>query len=199
MTALRVPVAMGSGTLIALVLFSVLWQFVSRAPEIPAPVDAKRLVFTRQIPSTTPTSRRDEKMSRIPPTLVPETPDIDSGHGDPVIAPPVRPTTGGAGDLLPSLPSTLPDRDAMAFVRVEPDYPVGAVTRGIEGWVLVQFKVNEIGAVADAFVVDSDPANVFDDAALKAVARWRYQPKVVDGAPVERVGLQTVFRFTLEE
>ena len=38
---------------------------------------------------------------------------------------------------------------------------------------------------------------MFDDAALKAIARWRYNPKVEDGVAVERVGVQTVIRFQL--
>ena len=42
------------------------------------------------------------------------------------------------------------------------------------------------------------PKGVFDAAALKAIARWRYTPKIEGGVPVERVGLQTVIRFQLE-
>jgi protein TonB len=47
--------------------------------------------------------------------------------------------------------------------------------------------------------VDADPKNIFDDAAVKAVARWRYNPKVEEGVAVERVGVQTLISFKLEE
>jgi protein TonB len=43
------------------------------------------------------------------------------------------------------------------------------------------------------------PKNIFDDAALKAIARWRYNPKVENGVAVERVGVQTRIVFQLEQ
>jgi protein TonB len=43
------------------------------------------------------------------------------------------------------------------------------------------------------------PKNVFDDAALKAIARWRYNPKIEGGVAVERVGVRTIIRFVLEQ
>jgi protein TonB len=63
----------------------------------------------------------------------------------------------------------------------------------------VQFSVTAAGTVRDAAVVASEPGTLFDEAALKAIARWRYNPRVVDGMAVERVGLQTVIRFELED
>lgn len=90
------------------------------------------------------------------------------------------------------------DRDAVPSVRVQPDYPQGAATRGTEGWVIVQFNISATGTVTDAVVVDSEPANTFENAALNAVARWRYNPKVEDGVAVERRGLQTIIRFDLD-
>ena len=62
----------------------------------------------------------------------------------------------------------------------------------------MQFSVTAIGTVRDAVVVASEPGTVFDEAALKAIARWRYNPRVENGEAVERVGLQTIIRFELE-
>jgi len=56
-----------------------------------------------------------------------------------------------------------------------------------------------VGTVKDAIVVDAEPADVFNEAALKAIARWRYNPKVENGASVERVGVQTRIVFQLEQ
>jgi protein TonB len=53
--------------------------------------------------------------------------------------------------------------------------------------------------VKDAVVVAAEPANVFNEAALAAISRWRYNPRVVNGEAVERVGVQTEIRFELTE
>jgi protein TonB len=90
------------------------------------------------------------------------------------------------------------DQDVLPLVRISPDYPPRAAARGIEGWVLVQFTITEIGTVKDAIVVDAMPKNMFEDSALKAIARWRYNPRVEGGVAVERVGVQTIIRFVLE-
>ena len=83
-------------------------------------------------------------------------------------------------------------------MRSDPDYPPGPLASGTEGWVQVQFSVTATGSVRDAVVVASEPRTIFDDAALKAIARWRYNPRVEDGVAVERVGLQTIIRFEIE-
>ena len=90
------------------------------------------------------------------------------------------------------------DGDVIPRIRVNPDYPPAAITRNIEGWVQVRFTVTAIGTVRDAIIVASEPGTIFDDAALKAIARWRYNPRVESGEAVERVGLQTIIRFELE-
>ena len=62
----------------------------------------------------------------------------------------------------------------------------------------MQFSVTATGRVRDPVVVASEPGTTFDEAALKAIARWRYNPRVVNGEAVERVGLQTIIRFELQ-
>ena len=47
----------------------------------------------------------------------------------------------------------------------------------------VQFSVTAVGTVRDAVVVASEPGTIFDDAALKAIARWRYNPRVETARP----------------
>jgi protein TonB len=91
------------------------------------------------------------------------------------------------------------DRDIIPLVRINPDYPPRALSRGIEGYVIVQFTITATGMVKDVIVVDAKPKGLFDDAAVRAVGRWRYNPKVVDGVAVERVGIQTMITFQLED
>lgn len=57
--------------------------------------------------------------------------------------------------------------------------------------------ISPAGTVTNVFVVDSEPPRVFDRAALRAVARWKYRPKVEDGAAVVRHGVMVVLTFEL--
>lgn len=89
--------------------------------------------------------------------------------------------------------------DEMPLVRVEPQFPREAISRGIEqGWVRLQFDLNPDGTVADARVVDSSPREVFDLAARRAVLKWKYRPKIVDGKGVARKGLKVQLDFKME-
>lgn len=58
--------------------------------------------------------------------------------------------------------------------KVEPVYPMFAITRGIEGWVTIEFLITENGNIVDSKVIASEPPTVFDQTALTAVSRWRY-------------------------
>jgi periplasmic protein TonB len=91
------------------------------------------------------------------------------------------------------------DRDVVPLVRIAPEYPPRALSRGLEGWVQVRFTITATGTVRDPIVVKADPPGIFDDAALKSIARWRYNPKVEGGVAVERVGVETIIRFQLEQ
>jgi TonB family protein len=63
-----------------------------------------------------------------------------------------------------------------------PAYPSDALAAGIDGVVVAEILVSEAGIVADARVLKSVPP--LDDAALKAVREWRYDPTIVDGKAV---------------
>lgn len=91
------------------------------------------------------------------------------------------------------------DGDIMPLVRVAPQYPRKALSRGIEGWVQVEFTISKVGTVENPIVIDADPPGIFNRAALKAVAKWKYKPKIEDGVAVERQGVSTVITFELDK
>ena len=62
----------------------------------------------------------------------------------------------------------------------------------------LEFTVTKDGTTSDATVRASEPAGTFDRAALDAVKRWRYEPRVVNGAVVEQ-RVETRLRFRLSE
>jgi protein TonB len=91
------------------------------------------------------------------------------------------------------------DRNAVALVRIAPDYPAGALRRGIEGRVLLEFTIGRTGAVKNARVIAAEPNSIFDDAALKAVRQWRYEPKIEHGEAVAQPGIQISIPFRRED
>lgn len=103
-------------------------------------------------------------------------------------------------DLSPATISNT-DGDFLPLVAIAPQYPTRAAQRGIEGWCLVSFTVDGLGNVIEdsIVVVDAEPPNIFDRSSVRAAARFKFQPRVVDGQGVEVPGVQYVFRYELEE
>jgi protein TonB len=90
------------------------------------------------------------------------------------------------------------DTDVVPIVRVNPQYPLRASERGIEGWVEVVFTISKLGTVKDPSVLNSHPSSIFDRSALKAIRKWKYNPKIEDGEPVERPGVKVRLKFELD-
>jgi protein TonB len=82
--------------------------------------------------------------------------------------------------------------ELIPLVRIAPQYPRQAARDGITGSVKLEITVNPDGSVREAHVIESKPRGVFDSAAVTAVLRWRFKPKVVDGQPVAQKGVQEV-------
>ncbi len=91
------------------------------------------------------------------------------------------------------------DGEYLPIVKVAPQYPSRAQSRGIEGWVLLSFTVTQTGAVIDPVVLDSEPPGIFDNAAQKAVLRFKYKPRVVNGVAQEVPGVEHLITFELEK
>ena len=106
------------------------------------------------------------------------------------------------------------DGDYLPIVKVQPVYPRRALSRGMSGWVIVEFTVTGQGTVKDPLVVNNcgwiksarnegqcedNPNSVFDRAAMKAAQKFKYKPKVVDGEPVETAGVQNKIVFELAD
>jgi protein TonB len=89
------------------------------------------------------------------------------------------------------------DRDVVPLVRVEPQYPMSAKQRGVEGWVELRFTITSLGTVADIVVTASNPGTVFNRSAVHAVSKWKYNPKIENGTAVERKGVRQRIKFEL--
>ena len=90
------------------------------------------------------------------------------------------------------------DGDATPIVRIEPKYPIQAARDGKEGWVTLSFTINEIGGVEDVDVIEAEPKRIFDKEAKRALRKWTYKPKVVDGKPMRQPGLTVRLDFKMD-
>ena len=91
------------------------------------------------------------------------------------------------------------DGDYLPIIKVNPIYPRRALSRGIEGYVLLKFVVTETGSVRDPVVIEAEPPNIFDRAAKNAALKFKYKPKMVDGKPVAVSGVPNRIIFQLKE
>ncbi len=71
------------------------------------------------------------------------------------------------------------DKAPKPILRNPPVYPSSAKRLGLEGWVDIEFVVDELGAIATVDVVDSSSRR-FHDSAISAVYGWRFEPAVKD-------------------
>jgi protein TonB len=76
------------------------------------------------------------------------------------------------------------DQAPRAVVKIPPAYPYKAREQGVEGMVQIKILVREDGSVGEVQIVDSRPKDVFDDAVISAVQRWRFDAGTVGGKKV---------------
>lgn len=107
------------------------------------------------------------------------------GSGPGIGAPTIGAGMGGDGEATP-------------IFRMDPKYPVEAARDGREGWVKLSFTINEVGGVEDIEVIDAEPKRLFDREAKRALAKWKYKPKIIDGKPIKQPGLTVQLDFKLE-
>lgn len=110
-------------------------------------------------PAFTP---RQPQPSPVPPTVQPS-------PLAPATNPPAGPATVLVGQPIPEQPIS----------QALPRYPTIAETRGIEGRVTLSITIMPDGSVRDVRVVNANPRGYFEDAAVRAVQRWRYRPSNV--------------------
>ena len=90
----------------------------------------------------------------------------------------------------------LGDGGLIPLVRIAPRYPRKALIEGREGYVIVELLVDEKGSVISASVVEAKPSSIFNAAAIQAVLKWKFKPRVSGGVAVKQRGLTTI-EFTI--
>lgn len=126
------------------------------------------------------------------------TPEIDipmSMAGEPYLG-----EFSGSGDSSalgrPGKPNI--DSNVVPSLRIPPTYPKRALRSGIEGVVTVEFTITIDGSVRDAEIIEAKPPNIFDKSVLRAISKWKFNPDMVDGKPIEKRARQDI-KFTLKK
>jgi protein TonB len=90
--------------------------------------------------------------------------------------------------------------DYLPIVKVAPIYPQRALSRGIEGFCVVQYTVTRQGTIRDPFILeDQCTSSLFHRASVQAALKFKYKPRVIDGQAVEVPGVQNKFTYEIEE
>jgi protein TonB len=100
-----------------------------------------------------------------------------------------NPSAGPLGDGNTSLRQIIP---------IQPVYPQIALRNKVEGWVKVEFIVNEFGKVINAKVIDAMPKRVFNVAAIKALSKSKFKPLMINGKATSQTAVQ-VIEFKIEK
>ncbi len=204
---MRFFVSTGASMMMDFLLFLLMSGLISDTEGFsPEQRSGKILEFVR-VPPVEITNYKDYKEHEEPKPIERRPPKIDLQNES---QPPERPTnieflaidipigTGGANFLGPwSSGGARTDGDATSVMGVIPRYPHDALKNGIEGWVELEFTVTETGTVADAIVIAAQPKRIFDGAALQAIYRWKFKPRIVDGVAIGQRARQRI-EFVIE-
>ena len=194
----RFVVPIPVGVTVTLGLLYAMHALIKAGEDAVTPVQTRPvLLISARVPDPVEVTPIDPPERIDPPPELPPPPtqtskQTTSGGVKLVRTPPPPP---GPGERKVGLP--IVDGPLVAIVRVAPEYPTNLSARGLEGFVTVRFDVDENGRTTNIAVVDSSHSG-FERAAVRAAAKFRYRPKVVDGQAVLTSGLQYRFRFELD-
>ena len=196
----RYSVGVALGAVVTVILLYIMQAVISsdKNPLNEAPPGAK-IEFVRLLEDQEVMNKRTEVKPPPPPEQMP--PDLQK--------PDITVDTGGEAaifetaeievDLDVSGGGFSSDGEYLPIVQVEPVYPRRAASRGIEGYVVMTLTVTPNGTVKDVVVIEAQPENMFERAAVEAALKNKYKPKVVDGRPITVTGVRYRITFELED
>lgn len=200
---MRLPYSIGLGLLVTLALFLLMNSLVSgQAKGIDNTGSTQLQDFVRVTRDETVREKERELPKKPEPPKKPPTPQQFTQQQEQVQGPRMNldlpkidvPFGAGGGPFLGGGGGGggFGDGDVIPIVRIEPQFPREALLNGVSGYVIVSFTIAEDGTVepGTAKVTESSPPRMFDREALRAISRWKFKPRVVDGRPVKRPATQ---------
>ncbi|MCB0365353.1 MAG: energy transducer TonB [Bdellovibrionaceae bacterium] len=204
---LRASAAFLAGLFVTLSLFYFMSRLITGDHQLPKTEDSASFIEFVRLKSQDQVETRQRKLPEKPPEPK-ETPRMDRMN----VASADVPTQDLAQMNIPAMDLPLNfgggpllggaagggGSEVMPLVRMEPQYPRKAAMMGVEGWVVLQFDITPAGTVSNVRVMDSHPRRIFDRSARRALLKWKYRPKVIEGKPIVQEGLKVKIDFKLE-
>jgi protein TonB len=194
----RIACATASGVTVTLLLLFLMQLLIRFDAALPGPAHEPlfrlaSVVIKVYPPMKEKTNRYEQLKHRVEPT--------PARPGLPVFEPlaPVLPSGTPAlpAVLETALPTADYDTPLITVMAVEPVYPMRASEQGLEGFVTVRFDVQANGEATNITVVNASHA-LFERSAVKAMSRFRFKARVVDGVPQPSSGLERRFVYRME-
>jgi protein TonB len=161
--------------------------------------EAFRIVDFVRVERNEVIEKKQEKPEKPPePEQQPDMPEPQSSNFESSLRVSMSAPTVSTNARIGGLGFNISDGEYLPIVKVAPIYPPRAAQRGLEGYVIVQYTVTTTGEVRDVVVIESS-SSLFDRAAVESAQKYRYKPRVIDGTPIEVVGVTTRIIFELED
>ncbi|MBS9825835.1 energy transducer TonB [Vibrio alginolyticus] len=202
----RLLLALPASLLISVSLFSFMAWMVDkgnqRAPEASEAVRFDMMMVENEAD----VQRRQRSVPEQPePPQAPEPMDLSQADTQmepmsqmtPVSALGLNTALEGIAISAPNLKGTMGNQQALPLYRVDPRYPSKALKRRVEGYVIMRFTIDATGRPKDIEVIEAEPERMFEREAIRALKKWKYQPKVEDGVSIEQFGQTAKVEFKL--
>lgn len=201
----RLIVSLLAGGAVTFALFVLMAELIAnsgRPAEESAPTPVIDIVMNEPDSSTQTRTRvppPPPPPPQQPPKMEPQEPEASDPSADGMSFNMPSIDVGGASIDIGAPGAMVRDGEATPIVRIEPKYPIQAARDGKEGWVRLSFTINEVGGVEDVTVIEAQPKRIFDREAKRALRKWKYKPKVVDGKAEKQFNMKVELEFSLGE
>ncbi|HHF3250036.1 TPA: energy transducer TonB [Vibrio alginolyticus] len=202
----RLLLALPASLLISVSLFSFMAWMVDKANQrAPEASEAVRFDMV-MVENEADVQRRQRSVPEQPePPQAPEPMDLSQADTQmepmsqmtPVSALGLNTALEGIAISAPNLKGTMGNQQALPLYRVDPRYPSKALKRRVEGYVIMRFTIDATGRPKDIEVIEAEPERMFEREAIRALKKWKYQPKVEDGVSIEQFGQTAKVEFKL--
>ncbi|HBC3488348.1 TPA: energy transducer TonB [Vibrio alginolyticus] len=202
----RLLLALPASLLISVSLFSFMaWMVDKGNQRAPEASEAVRFDMV-MVENEADVQRRQRSVPEQPePPQAPEPMDLSQADTQmepmsqmtPVSALGLSTALEGIAISAPNLKGTMGNQQALPLYRVDPRYPSKALKRRVEGYVIMRFTIDATGRPKDIEVIEAEPERMFEREAIRALKKWKYQPKVEDGVSIEQFGQTAKVEFKL--